>query len=209
MAQLTNRGGGDHHSKQAKVDIAGRGEQIVALRLRHHSFAAIGRTVGISKQAAQRAFQKALHRNTDKTIQTHHRSELAELEMEQSRLWQTLDQEKDNWKAVVSCLNAINRIHIRRARLLGLDAPQKKLDIQGLYLSGGDEMSAVRMERQAAYESLSLEDQAKLFELHERMSMNAIKPAISVLEAPARGSDSGGTNPDTESERERDPGGRR
>jgi len=53
---------------------------IVALRLRHHSFAAIGRTVGISKQAAQRAFQKALHRNTDKTIQTHHRSELAELE---------------------------------------------------------------------------------------------------------------------------------
>ena len=59
MAQLTNRGGGDHHSKQAKVDIARREEQIVALRLCHHSFAAIGRSVGISKQAAQRAFQKA------------------------------------------------------------------------------------------------------------------------------------------------------
>jgi hypothetical protein len=207
MAHLTNRGGGDHHSKKAKVDIARREEQIVALRLRHHSFAVIGRSVGVSKQAAQRAFQKALHRNTDKTIQTHHRSELAELEMEQGQLWQTLDQEIDNWKAVVSCLNAINRIHIRRARLLGLDAPQK-LDIRGLYRSGGDEMSTVRMARQAAYESLSLEDQAKLFELHERMRMNAVNPAVLVMEAPIRGSDNGGTN-DSESERERDSSGRR
>jgi hypothetical protein len=208
MAQSTNRGGGDHRSKHAKVDIARREEQIVALRLRGISFAVIGRTVGISKQAAQLAFQKALHRNTDKTIQIHHRSELAELEMEQSRLWQTLDQEKDNWKAVVACMAAINRIHIRRARLLGLDAPQK-LDIQGLYRSGGDEMSAVRMARQAAYESLSLEDQAKLLELHERMSMNASKPAVLVLEAAVDGSENGGTNTDTESERERDPSGRR
>jgi hypothetical protein len=208
MTKATNRGGGDHRSKQAKVDIAKREEQIVALRLRAISFAVIGRTVGISRQAAQRAFQKALQRNTNKTIQTHHRSELAELEMEQSRLWQTLDQEKDNWKAVVACMAAINRIHIRRARLLGLDAPQK-LDIQGLYRSGGDEMSAVRMARQAAYESLSLEDQAKLLELHERMSMNASKPAVLALEAAAHGNESGGTNPDTESERERDPSGRR
>ena len=99
---------------------------------------------------------------------------------------------------------AINRIHIRRARLLGLDAPQK-LDIQGLYRSGGDEMSAVRMARQAAYESLSLEDQAKLLELHERMSMNASKPAVLVLEAAVDESDSVGTNTDTESERERGP----
>jgi hypothetical protein len=208
MAQSTNRGGGDHRSKQAKVDIARREEQIVALRLRRISFAVIGRTVRFSKQAAQRAFQKALHRNTDKTIQTHHRSELAELEMEQSRLWQTLDQEKDNWKAVVACMAAINRIHIRRARLLGLNAPQK-LDIRSLYRSGGDEMSAVRVARQAAYESLSLEDQAKLFELHERMSMNASKPAVLVLEAAVDGSENWGTNTDTESERQRDPSGRR
>jgi hypothetical protein len=94
------------------------------------------------------------------------------------------------------------------ARLLGLDAPQK-LDIRGLYRSGGDETSAVRMARQAAYESLSLEDQAKLFELYERMSKNASKPAVLVLEAAVHGSDSGGTNPDTESERERDASGRR
>jgi hypothetical protein len=208
MAESTNRGGGDHRSKQAKVDFARREEQIVALRLRGISFAAIGRIVGISRQATDRAFQKALHRNTDKTIQLHHRSELAELEMEQSRLWQTLDQEKNNWRAVVACLAAINRIHIRRARLLGLDAPQK-LDIRSLYRSAGDEVSAVRVARQAAYESLSLEDQAKLFELHERMSMKASKPAVLVLEAAADGSENGGTKADTESERERDPGGRR
>ena len=48
--------GGDKHSAQAKQEIARREEQIVALRLRHHSFAAIGRVVGVSKQAAQRTY---------------------------------------------------------------------------------------------------------------------------------------------------------
>jgi hypothetical protein len=53
MDQVTNepkRGGGDTRTPQAKQEIAKREEQIVALRLRHHSFAAIGRVVGISEQ---------------------------------------------------------------------------------------------------------------------------------------------------------------
>jgi hypothetical protein len=51
--------GGDTHTPQARVDIARREEQIVALRLRHHSYSAIGRVVGISKQNAQKAFLRA------------------------------------------------------------------------------------------------------------------------------------------------------
>src|ERR1700730_1713477 len=75
--------GGDTHSPQAKVDIAKRENQIVELRLRNISFAAIGRAVGVSKTAAIKAFYKALRRNTDQDISTHHRSELAKLEMHQ------------------------------------------------------------------------------------------------------------------------------
>src|SRR3984893_8581653 len=39
--------GGDTHTPQARIDIARREEQIVALRLRHIPFAAIARTVGV------------------------------------------------------------------------------------------------------------------------------------------------------------------
>jgi hypothetical protein len=77
LEQLTNepkRGaGGDTKTAQARMEIARREEQIVALRLRHHSFSAIGRVVGVSKQAAQKAYFKALRRNTDQDIQSRHR----------------------------------------------------------------------------------------------------------------------------------------
>lgn len=132
MDQATNefkRGaGGDTRTPQAKQEIARREQQIVALRLRHHSFAAIGRVVGISKQNAQKTFHRALRRNTDQDIQTHHRSELAELDVEAGAAWELVDT-KDNPKARAAGLAALNRIHIRRARLLGLDAPTK-LDSQ-------------------------------------------------------------------------------
>jgi hypothetical protein len=42
----------------------------------------------------------------------------------------------------------MNRIHIRRARLLGLDAPTK-LDIGAFYVHGASQLSDERMARQA------------------------------------------------------------
>jgi hypothetical protein len=140
-------------TKQAKQEIAKREEQIVALRLRHHSFAAIGRVVGISKQSAQRAYFKALRRNTDQDISTHHRSELAELDAQQAKLWTVVDNPKESSKNLIAAVNAMNRIHIRRARLLGLDAPTK-LDVWGLYRTGADEISAERLENQCAWAML-------------------------------------------------------
>jgi hypothetical protein len=86
MHQLSNdpakTAGGDTRTPAAKAAIARREQQIVELRLRNIPFAAIGRAVGISKVSAIRAFQKALRRNTDNDIQTHHRGELAKLDME-------------------------------------------------------------------------------------------------------------------------------
>ena len=54
--------------------------KVVALRIRQHSFTAIARVVGLSRQNCQKAFVRALHRSTTVDIHTHHRTELAELE---------------------------------------------------------------------------------------------------------------------------------
>jgi hypothetical protein len=146
-----NKGGGDTKTAQARQEIARREEQIVALRLRHRSFSAIGRVVGVSKQAAQKAYFKALRRNTDQDIQTHHRSELAELDAEASAAWELVDT-KDSPKTRAAGLAALNRIHIRRAHLLGLDAPTK-IDVSGIYRIGTDELSDERRETERAWRS--------------------------------------------------------
>ena len=169
-----NRGGGNTRTPQAKLEIARRENQIVELRLRNISFAAIGREVGVSKQAAVKAFHKALHRNTDQDISTHHRSELAKLEMEETRLWQVLDTHKENWQATATCISGLNRIHVRRAHLLGLDAPTK-LDVSGICRTGADEMSEERRETERAWQSLPVEERARIYDAFDaaRARLNA------------------------------------
>jgi hypothetical protein len=133
------------------------------LRLRNISFATIGRAVGVSKQAAVKAFYKALRRSTEQDISSHHRSELAKLEMEETRLWQALDTHKESWQATATCMSGLNRIHVRRARLLGLDAPTK-LDVRGLYRTGTDEGSAEQLENERVWQSLPVEEQIRIYE---------------------------------------------
>jgi hypothetical protein len=153
MDQATNepkRGrGGDARTPQARQEIARREEQVVALRLRHHTFTAIGRVVGLSRQNCQKAFFRALRRNTDQDISTHHRSELAELDAQQAKLWTVVDNPKESSKNLIAAINAMNRIHVRRARLLGLDAPQK----------------IERLARERVLEAVPLDEQARMYEV--------------------------------------------
>src|SRR3984893_5173073 len=139
---ISKRGrGGDTRTPEAKQRTAQREEQIVQLRLRRIPFAAIARTVGIAQSQAVRGFYRALRRNTDQDIQAHHRNELADLDMEQAKYWSIIDAQKDNWKAQIAALRSLNLVHIRRARLLGLDAPTK-LDVSGIYQRGGADVEA-------------------------------------------------------------------
>jgi hypothetical protein len=119
--------------------------------------------VGVTKQSARSAFNKALRRNTDQDIQTVHRSELAELEVEAAAASELVDN-KDSSRSRAAGRIALNRIHIRRARLLGLDAPTK-LDVRGLYRTGTDEISAERQARRAVLEALPIEEQRRIFEV--------------------------------------------
>jgi hypothetical protein len=158
---LRGAGGGDKRTPQAKADIARREQQIVALRLRGVPFHEIGRDIGITRQSAFRAFHKALRRNTDQDIQTHHRSELAKLEMEEANVWRAMDANKEDWQATATCMGGLNRIHVRRAHLLGLDAPTK-LDVSGIYRIGTDELSEERRETERAWRSLPVEEQMRI-----------------------------------------------
>src|ERR1700722_3419787 len=157
MDQAPFRGrGGDTHTPQARLDIARREEQTVALRLRRIPFSAIARPVGINKSNVVRAFNKALRRSTEQNLSAHHRIELAELEVEQANIWRAMDANKENWQAQMSGTAQLRGIHIRRAKLLGLDAPYK-LDVSGIYRSGADEMSDEHLENQRAWARLPLD----------------------------------------------------
>jgi hypothetical protein len=193
--------GGDTRTPKAKVDIAKRENQIVELRLRNISFAAIGRAVGVSKVSAIKAFYKALRRNTDQDIQTHHRSELAKLEMEETRYWQALDTHKENWQAVAALSGSLNRIHTRRARLLGLDAPTK-LDISAFYARGASQLSDERMARQAVLEALPLDEQERIYDMFAAARKRAAGGVIDTTATPVtNGIESRNTDPESETER--------
>jgi hypothetical protein len=75
-----------------------------------------------------------------------------------------MDANNDNWKAVASMSAVLRGIHIRRAKLLGLDAPQK-LDIRDFYKKGGDDASAEQLAREAVIEALPIEEQRRIYDL--------------------------------------------
>src|ERR1700731_1412223 len=120
--------GGDKHTLRAKVDIAKREQQIVALKLRGIPTPDIARVVGVSQRAVQAGFKKALRRQTEDALDAWHRTELGKLAMEETNVWRAMDANKEDWRAQMSGTAQLRGIHIRRAKLLGLDAPTK-LDV--------------------------------------------------------------------------------
>jgi hypothetical protein len=164
--------GGDTRTPQAKADTARREQQIVALALRGISFHDIGRAVGVSRVSAFRVFKRALHRNTDRDIQTHHRMELAKLDMEETNVWRTMDANKEDWRAQMSGTAQLRGIHVRRAKLLGLDAPTK-LDVSGIYQRGGADLEAEQRAREAVIEALPIEEQRRIYELFYQAGLRA------------------------------------
>ena len=166
--------GGDKRTPRAKVDIAQREQQIVALKLRGIPSPDIARVIGIGRRAVNKAFKKAIHRETSRDIQTHHRVELAKLDMEEANLWRSMDSNKADWRVQMSGTAQLRGIHIRRAHLLGLDAPTK-LDVRGIYRTGESELSEERLETQRAWLSLPPEERARIYDAFDdaRKRLNA------------------------------------
>ena len=92
--------------------------------------------------------------------------------MEQAKYWSIIDAHKDNWKAQVSALRSLNLVHVRRARLLGLDAPTE-LDVSGIYRRGGADIEAEQRAREAIIEALPIEEQRRIYELFYQAGLRA------------------------------------
>jgi hypothetical protein len=195
--------GGDKRTPRAKVDIAKREQQIVALKLRGIAAPEIARVIGISDRAVRAAFNKALRRQTEDALDAWHRTELGGLAMEATNIWRLMDlpENKNDWRAQAALEDRLMRIHIRRAKLLGLDAPTK-LDVSGLYQRGGADVEAEQRACEAVIEALPIEEQRRIYELFYQAGLRAkagdlSQPAIDAT--VSNGSDSR-TASDDESE---------
>src|ERR1700720_2381410 len=166
--------GGDKRTSRAKVDIAKREQQIVALKLRGLAAPEIARVIGITRQAVHAAFNKALRRQTEDALDAWHRTELGGLAMEATNIWRLMDlpENKNDWKAQTALEDRLMRIHIRRAKLLGLDAPTK-LDVSGIYQRGGAEAETEQFARDAVLEALPIEEQRRLYQLFYQAGLRA------------------------------------
>ena len=166
--------GGDKRTFRAKADIAKREQQIVALKLRGIAVPEIARVIGISPRAVHAAFNKALRRQTEEALDAWHRTELGGLAMEAANIWRLMDltDNKNDWRAQAALEDRLMRIHIRRAKLLGLDAPTK-LDVTGIYQRGGSDLEAEQQAREAVIEALPIEERRRIYELFYQAGLRA------------------------------------
>jgi len=188
--------GGDKRTPRAKVDIAKREQQIVALKLRGIATPEIARVIGVTARAVQAGFKKALRRQTEDALDAWHRTELGGLATEATIIWRLMDlpENKNDWKAQAALEDRLIRIHIRRAKLLGLDAPTK-LDVSGIYSVGVDEISDERRETERAWRSMPVEEQMRIYDAFDaaRKRLNA---PIETTATVTSGSDN--RNPDVD-----------
>jgi hypothetical protein len=166
--------GGDKRTPIAKIDVARREQQIVALYLRGIPTHQIAGAVGVTRRAVQIAFKKAIHRQTEDALDGWHRIELAKLAQEEANVWRVMDlpENKNNAKVQLAGEDRLLRIHIRRAKLLGLDAPTK-LDLGAFYGKGTESISAERMAREAVLEALPLDEQRRVYEIFYQAGLRA------------------------------------
>jgi len=92
--------------------------------------------------------------------------------MEETNVWRAMDANKEDWRAQMSGTAQLRGIHVRRAKLLGLDAPTK-LDVRGLYRTGIDEISAERQARRAVLEALPIEEQRRIYDVFYQARLRA------------------------------------
>jgi hypothetical protein len=90
-----------------------------------------------------------------------HRTEAAELDIEQRSAWVIFEANANDPAMQLKCLQMIYRIHQRRAKLFALDAPAK-IDINAFYNKGGTEISAERLANQAVWQAMPVDEQIRI-----------------------------------------------
>lgn len=98
--------------------------RIMALRVRGWTYPAIAKEVGVSVPTAYKAVQDAIARNRAEANESA--GELVQIELARlDQMWASLAPRDENGNWRVDRVPAALKIMERRARLLGLDAPEK------------------------------------------------------------------------------------
>jgi hypothetical protein len=74
-------------------------------------------------------------------------------------------------------------IHIRRGKLLGLDAPTK-LDVSSIYRTGADEMSEERRENQRTWAAMTRAERAAVYDAWDAARARLNAPVQTTATAP-------------------------
>jgi hypothetical protein len=153
--------GGDRSSPVARKITSEREAQILELRLRKVPFEKIAQMLAITKSAAWKAYYRALHRVSGRYASDIVAEESEVLDRLDSRLWRELERSGVEVKDLVRLVGQIVDIQRRRAKLLGLDAPQQ-LDVSLLKPPAVENESAYTSEM---IERLSSDDRRQLLAL--------------------------------------------
>lgn len=114
---------GDCKTGKRRVRAAERRVQAVELRKAGASYRRIGEQIGISRQAAHKLVTKALQDLNDKTAEDA--AELMRLELERLDEMQLVATQKLRGEKALPAIDRILRIMDRRAKMLGIDAPER------------------------------------------------------------------------------------
>src|SRR5712675_1022379 len=106
---------------------AAREAQILELRLRRVTFEQIGKALGISKQAAHKAYARALNRLPNKLARLVRKEELEVLDRLEAEFWRIISSTaaKEDHDLVLRAGGRILETQARRAKLCGLEAPNQ------------------------------------------------------------------------------------
>jgi len=145
-----------------------REAQILELRLRKIPFEKIAQTVGITKSAARKGYYRALRRVPLRYAKDIVTEEAEALDRMESRLWREIEKSGIDVKHVTTVVHRMLGIQQRRARLLGLDAPQR-IDMS-ILKPATDESAHAPGQEQQMIERLTAEEKRNFLALLSKMS---------------------------------------
>jgi len=166
----------------ARQAAAARAAQILELRLRRVTFEQIGSALGISKQAAYKAYTRALSRIPNKLARVVRKEELEALDRLEAEFWRIISSTaaKADPDLTLRAGGRILEAQTRRAKLLGLEAPKQI----GLTLEADDAQEKAARERAQMLKlvrALTVEERRQYLELigraEARLREEAVKTA--------------------------------
>jgi IS30 family transposase len=112
-----------------KLSSAEKKAKAVELRRKGYQFKEIGRELGVTEGRAHQIISEECKRwrdNSQEAVEDLRQFEAMELEELRKHLWQMIDNAEDPAALTPALIDKFLKLQERRAKLFGLDAPEKK-----------------------------------------------------------------------------------